>query len=106
MFYASFTCSEIIDLIINVFLCIQNGELALTVTTTSLPSSSQSAPQHVAPPTADLLGDLLAPLAIEAAPAPSASTLSVEQPVVNGLGESAALALLETAPSVQVTCSH
>ena len=74
------------------------------MTTTLSSSSSLPAPQHVAPPTADLLGDLLAPLAIEAAPVPTASPLSMEIPLVNGLGESSALALLETAPSIQVKC--
>lgn len=85
-----------------------NGELALTVTTVAQPQPA--APQQVAPATADLLGDLLAPLAIEAPPPVSNSStllgsLASEPPSMDGLGDSSALALLDNTTSVQPTGS-
>eukprot|EP00250_Pteridium_aquilinum_P009920 c19029_g1_i1 orf=654-3710(-) len=89
---------------------VQNGELALTVTTMAQPQQAapqQAAPQQVAAPaTADLLGDLLAPLAIEAPPLVSNSSTmpaasASEPPSMEARGDSSALALLDTAPSVQ-----
>ncbi|MCO5559346.1 hypothetical protein L7F22_012944 [Adiantum nelumboides] len=80
---------------------LQNGELALTVTTMGQPP--QTPPQPAAPVTSDLLGDLLAPLAIEAPPAASSSSTPLASEP--SLGDSSALALLDSAPSVQPTSS-
>lgn len=77
----------------------QNGELALTVTTMGQPQ--QTAPPPAAPVTADLLGDLLAPLAIEAPPAVSSTPTSTSLVSEPSLGDSSALALLDSTPTVQ-----
>lgn len=74
----------------------------------NLPQQKAAVP--VSLPTADLLGDLLAPLAIEAPPGSTSSTtsniiLALEAPSVGEPGDSSALALLENAPSVQPTGS-
>ncbi|KAI5065138.1 hypothetical protein GOP47_0019833 [Adiantum capillus-veneris] len=73
-----------------------NGELALTVTTMGQPQQTPS--QSAAPVTADLLGDLLAPLAIEAPPAVSSPSELVSE---QSSGDSSALALLDSTPSLQ-----
>lgn len=68
---------------------------------------TQKVASQPSPATADLLGDLLAPLAIEAPPVSTSSTssdiLALEGPLVGGPGDNSALALIDNPSSVQPT---